>query len=552
VIVTCEECQTQFRLGDAKVPETGIRVRCSRCKCAFFVESPHKPAPDQAEDLAREALGAEPIAAAQPPSEASQPDEESDWQFNEDIDPVLGAGESQNELAAARDAVDDLLGGAPAVAADPDPDPVTGATAANETSDSGFDLAADDFAGDDDSDFDTIDPVFADAPSSEFEFTDEPEDDPNAVTIDRGVFSESLADPGADSGLDLDPAPEPEPEPELAGDSGGEPLIDYPDEEASQEAAAADDSEDPFGETAEDLGSPADWDFFEEGDTQPSAGVAPTRDAFDAGAEVGAAAPFDVAGAFATSELATDPETDVSAGDIWFTRMRGVLGWALVSSLCLFAIAVALFPGAMHFAPEAAPIRIAGLETVRLEGRWVENAVAGPVYVVSGAFHSTGEARPADGSVLRVRLLDARGNSVTAETAAVGAPIQTARLRESNPRDLSAAQERSAPSILGDPLARRKRRPFMALLGDVPSGAVAFEFQVAEARAPISEIDAAPVLDAPAAETPAAEGSVTAPEAEPVAIAPAVVEPAVVEPAVVRPTAPRPVAVRPAVPVERR
>src|SRR5204863_9299054 len=40
VIVTCERCETEFQLDDTRVPESGARVRCSRCKHAFFVIPP--------------------------------------------------------------------------------------------------------------------------------------------------------------------------------------------------------------------------------------------------------------------------------------------------------------------------------------------------------------------------------------------------------------------------------------------------------------------------------------------------------------------------------
>jgi len=32
MIVTCDGCQTRYLLGDDKVPETGIRVRCPKCR----------------------------------------------------------------------------------------------------------------------------------------------------------------------------------------------------------------------------------------------------------------------------------------------------------------------------------------------------------------------------------------------------------------------------------------------------------------------------------------------------------------------------------------
>jgi len=40
MIVACERCRTRFQLDDARVPEGGVRVRCSRCKHAFFVMRP--------------------------------------------------------------------------------------------------------------------------------------------------------------------------------------------------------------------------------------------------------------------------------------------------------------------------------------------------------------------------------------------------------------------------------------------------------------------------------------------------------------------------------
>ena len=58
MIVTCQQCATQFYLEDAKVPEAGIRVRCSRCKFAFMVESPQQSEIAHGESVARESLPA--------------------------------------------------------------------------------------------------------------------------------------------------------------------------------------------------------------------------------------------------------------------------------------------------------------------------------------------------------------------------------------------------------------------------------------------------------------------------------------------------------------
>ena len=40
MIITCEQCSTQFQLDDSRVPAQGVRVRCSRCRHAFFAKPP--------------------------------------------------------------------------------------------------------------------------------------------------------------------------------------------------------------------------------------------------------------------------------------------------------------------------------------------------------------------------------------------------------------------------------------------------------------------------------------------------------------------------------
>src|ERR1039457_6710023 len=46
MIIQCEQCNTKFKLDDAKVPGKGIKVRCAKCKQVFMVQretSPEEP-----------------------------------------------------------------------------------------------------------------------------------------------------------------------------------------------------------------------------------------------------------------------------------------------------------------------------------------------------------------------------------------------------------------------------------------------------------------------------------------------------------------------------
>jgi predicted Zn finger-like uncharacterized protein len=123
VIVTCERCETEFQLDDARVPTGGTRVRCSRCKHAFFVMPPaaspeaavdqiaglalaDDPTPDVTEDLPDESAVDAPApevaeaAPAPPIAGRAGEDSESDWQFNGDL--PADAGDSSPELHTVR------------------------------------------------------------------------------------------------------------------------------------------------------------------------------------------------------------------------------------------------------------------------------------------------------------------------------------------------------------------------------------------------------------------------------------------------------------------
>ena len=136
MIVACQRCRTRFQLDDARVPEGGVRVRCSRCKHAFFVLRPGASRDDVIRETASEAAS-QPLSApgathdlsvAVPDSDLSsathqfgqrvaaqrgaragaapspgQEGEESDWQFNDER-PAPGASDDRSPSRRGRKA----------------------------------------------------------------------------------------------------------------------------------------------------------------------------------------------------------------------------------------------------------------------------------------------------------------------------------------------------------------------------------------------------------------------------------------------------------------
>jgi predicted Zn finger-like uncharacterized protein len=502
VIVTCEQCETQFQLDDSKVPEGGIRVRCSRCKRAFFVESPHRPDIERADDLAREALAPDSAAAAtdRELNALGLEDGESDWQFNEEIDRAPVRDDGMDDLAAAQEAVDDLLGAGPSGPVDP----VTGPDDIVDPGRSDFDVSVDlggsDLVGSDDpGDLDLDDSIdlggsdlddsidlggsdldgsidlggsdldgSIDLDSSDLDLTSEPAEDPNAVTTDRGFAVEGAA---------------PEAQPALAAPA-----------EASLAASGAPDTADVSDDRLTEFGSSDEWDLLV-GKATPKSSVSGTpigrlsrRIPEEATASVRGDA----------DDIAFDADAWAVPIAAWILRVRSSVGWVLVGLLCAYAGVVGLWPGFSASEPVLGARPVAGLEAGDVRGRWIENAVAGPIYVISGELRAAPSATLPTGSVLRIRLLDAAGVPISAESAAVGPLVSAEQLREWDLRDLRELQEARTLRLAWAPLAAGARRPFHAILGGVPAAAAAFEFRVAAAAGPAPEPDAGAITPYPA------------------------------------------------------
>ena len=108
MVVECKKCGTRFQLDAERIPDDGIRVRCSRCKNAFHLQNPSQSRADAIEAVVEEAVADEGLSVPAPsedlPIESSSEaddiglgtsdadeyggfddfDDEEDWEFNEE------------------------------------------------------------------------------------------------------------------------------------------------------------------------------------------------------------------------------------------------------------------------------------------------------------------------------------------------------------------------------------------------------------------------------------------------------------------------------------
>jgi len=404
VIVTCGQCDTQFRLGDGKVGPKGLRVRCSLCKHSFFVPPPAVASREERfEQLAREALESD-LRAPEP---------------NADL---------ASELPASEEATAPDLGR---------PGRGLGPGAG------GFD---------DDGDW-------------KFNEEGPSEDD----TQPLGLFAAAApGGPLAPAGSRLSPGEEP----------GRPPLSGRFEEHASRE----------------ELGSPESWDLLGSNAADSLASRAPL-------APQGPAAGSPQAAGLASAELgaslreAAQALAEAPAGLLSgrLPRAAVALGWVLAAALFGAGLAGGLLPGSSPLAGTGVQ-EVGGLEARVARARFVENAVAGPLYVVSGELRNPGAAALQPGDRLGVRLVDAQGRDLPVPAAPLGPPKTEPELREWQPERLVREQAEGALRLAQVPLRPGQRWLFDAVLSEVPAPAAGFRFELARdgARARPAALPAAP------------------------------------------------------------
>jgi predicted Zn finger-like uncharacterized protein len=471
VFVSCDNCFAEYELDDAKIPAGGARLRCTGCDHSFVIAPPETSDQQSADDLAHDALSAEGRGEASPdperesapeedfapdaegereaapeedvaldaeseqeaaPEEDFDPDSESDWEFNEvevpepeveeeAPEPDFDRGGEWSDLSSAEDVVDDLL--EPAAVTNVDADAVA---------------AVDDLLGE----VDTADLELGESGG------------------DLGSDFE-LDEPGGDLRSDLEP-----------GESGGDLTSgsEFPSESLDLgDAGAIDGSAGDRASIGDDsFDDPSDWDLFDQPAETDAAPVS-------AGAKgLPASAAHDRARTEPRVELAVAVADDSPTSVRWTDRILEVVGWGAVISMMIAALFWGLAPTSSDARAPAGSWSGAGFEADQIVGRWVDNAVAGSIYVVSGRIRSTPGSDQTSQKGLGIRLFDTTGREINRAPIPLAPEIPERILRESSLTELDAFQARRAGRVAA---VGTSWLSFEAVVTDLPRSAGRFELQ---------------------------------------------------------------------------
>jgi hypothetical protein len=168
--------------------------------------------------------------------------------------------------------------------------------------------------------------------------------------------------------------------------------------------------------------------------------------------------------------MAGDAPTSVR----WTDRILEIVGWGAVLLMMIVALIGGLASNSSDARAPAGSWSDAGFEADQIAGRWVDNAVAGSIYVVSGRIRGAPGSGRASQKSLGIRLFDTAGREIDRAPIPLGPAVPERILRESSPTELDALQTRRAGRIAA---VGTRWVPFEAVLTDLPRFAGRFELQ---------------------------------------------------------------------------
>lgn len=421
MIVECVNCSTCFQLDDERIPVTGIRVRCSRCKEAFFLQHPEASQRETVEALAASAIEDAASSFPEPASDLALgtshagdaasaaglvDEDEEDWEFDHEVP----------ARALARD-------------------PASSSGGFDAFSPSGLEL-----------DGDAESSVPARGASAQ------------RVADVRGPFG-TVDDFGSLAEGEADDIESPAAPPGTALDSDIADVID------SLSTLSVDD-EAPSREdgVAGDLGEPEDWDLL--GEEAPAASTRldpePTTDLPSTVAEPGSRP-------VAEQRVLRVGETRARAPR--GVRLAGsAIGWLGFAGLFVGALVEGL-AGSVAAGPTVNSYPVGSLVAQAVEARWATVAGGETLLVVRGVLRNPSPSAQRVGGSLAVELLDAAGRPLEHPAELAGRPLPADDLRNLA-SDARAARKRSAASALsGERIASGGQVEFAAYFPQVPPAA---------------------------------------------------------------------------------
>jgi len=380
LILTCERCETRFRLDEKRLPAGGARVRCSRCKHAFFVNPGGAPAAAVIHQLAEAAV-----------TQARMPAPAPSWDLEEDA-----KGRTAQSVLKERTSV-----------------------------------AADPLAGDFEEE-------------SDWRFEDEMQ----------------LGDTGASLDLPNGEAPAP---PNL----------------------------DPNESSFAELGDPESWDLLSSPALdpplpRPSPPLRPAMPTPQPIERVAAKAPVQEPNEPVQQGAAAKRVAEALAivPDFEFSPAARGGAWLALVVLVALATWTTIVPVAPAAAPQLGVVSLGALELRSVRVRQIENAVAGPIWVVSGELRNPSDEPRALGATLAVSLLDRAGAPIGAAEATLNAALSTQRLREEDPARLREETDAAAPELAAKLLAPGASVAVDAVFATSAREATRFAVETRPVRAP--------------------------------------------------------------------
>jgi hypothetical protein len=232
----------------------------------------------------------------------------------------------------------------------------------------------------------------------------------------------------------------------------------------------------------DDLGSPEEWDFVGKAEIEspPELAPDPVVPSVD---EVSSDSPRPTLANSPTAAPAAPVESDRAPLVARLAGLASIAGWILVGlGFSLGISAVFIQPGAGN-AVSSGPTEISAsgvaVTAIGVEGRRVENALAGNLLVVSGELENSGSHPVTVGRAIQVQLVSATGEPVPGAAAAAGLALTRRTLREQDPDRLRRDLERSAAEMAQRTIRPGERVRFDAVFESVPESAAGWVLRAA-------------------------------------------------------------------------